>query len=207
LSKAARARVFMLEYRVAPEHPCPAAIDDALAAWMDLCAPIEGPVMVGGDSAGGGLAVALVQTLAAKGAKTPAAATLIAPWVDLGMGGSTMTENEATESMLDPRGISYAAELYRGDLPATDPRCSPLFGRMDALPPTLIFVDKGEVLLDDSRRLASRIEAAGGTVDLKVWSGLFHDWPMLARLVPEGQKAIVRMARHLEPYWRGGDAA
>ncbi|WP_308909382.1 alpha/beta hydrolase fold domain-containing protein [Pseudokordiimonas caeni] len=206
LSTAAKAKVFLLQYRVAPEHPCPAAVEDAVAAWKALA--MGGvPVMLGGDSAGGGLAVALVQALAAEGIKGPAALGLIAPWVDLGLGGSTFAGNAESDVMLDPRGIGRAAELYRGGLAASDPRCSPLFGRMDTMPPTLLQVDAGEILLDDSRRLAAKIREAGGKVQLDIWKGLFHDWPMVARLVPEGRKAIADMARHYEAYWNGGEAA
>ena len=181
-------RTLAVGYRLAPEHPYPAAIEDARKAWRWLRGQgvDAGDIVVGGDSAGGGLTLALVGELSQAGEAPPACLWLISPWVDLTMSGATL----ATKSEVDPLiHKEYLEELAGAYLPAgvdrMDPRVSPLYADLSGLPPTLIQVGSAETLLSDAARLAERAGAADSAVTLEIWPHMIHAWMMWnARLEP-----------------------
>lgn len=196
LALGATAPVFSLDYRLAPEHPCPVAIEDALAAWTWLLGLGADPkeIFVGGDSAGGGLVLAMMQSLRDKGAATPGGAFLFSPWTDLAATGGSIVENADSDAMFTSDTIRRGGARYAGGLPLDDPRLSPLYGRFDGLPPMIVFASDAEVLRDDSVRAVEKMRAAGGTVDFKLENGLVHAWPLFKPLMPESARTIREVA-------------
>jgi epsilon-lactone hydrolase len=187
-------RVFAPNYRLAPENPFPAALHDALAVYRALLAQAPGRITVGGDSAGGGLALALLLAAKAEGLPMPVCAALFCPWTDLAATGASLTRNAARESVLYSPRMKEAAELYLQGQDPTNPLASPLYGDMTGLPPLLIQVGAPEILLDDSTRLAARAEAAGVPVDLTVWDNLPHVWHVAQHFLPEARIALDQAA-------------
>ncbi|WP_341909477.1 alpha/beta hydrolase [Ferrovibrio terrae] len=184
--------VFALDYRLAPEHPYPAALDDALAAWRWLLA--EGwradRLWLAGDSAGGGLALALMQACKQQGLPLPAAATLFSPWTDLTCSSPAITENAARCAWFTADHLQFAAGLYAGSHDRAEPLLSPLYGDLAGLPPLQLHVSDSELLRDDSLQLAVKAQAAGTPVRLRMWHGLPHAWPNFAGLMPEGDACL-----------------
>jgi acetyl esterase/lipase len=188
--------VFAVDYRVAPEHPFPAARDDVLAAYRWLRehgAPGE-PVAVVGESAGGGLVLLLAQHARDAGWSPPACVAALSPWTDLAGTGASVRALDGEDAMFRPANFPAFAAAYLNGVPADDPRASPLYGGLHALPPVLVQVGSTELLLDDARRVHEGILAARGTSRLSVHDGLTHAWHLLAGFVPEADAAVAEIA-------------
>jgi epsilon-lactone hydrolase len=188
LSHFADARVLALDYRLAPEHVCPAAIDDAVAAykWMLAQGGQSSKITVAGDSAGGGLAISTLVAIQEEGLPMPAAGLCISPWIDMAGTGASMETRRDADPMLDAKILDWFAALYLGGADAEDPKASPLHADLSGLPPLLVQVGDDEILLDDATRLAARAQAAGVSVDLRVWEGMMHVWHLFSPLLSEG---------------------
>ncbi len=204
LSVANQARVFLIDYTLAPEKVCPTQTEEALKAYDYLCGHeyASNGIVIAGDSAGGHLALATAHQIRDLAKPSLQAISLISPWLDLTGSGDSITTNNKTEVMLDPRGVAIAGEMFRGDLAIDDPRVSPLFADQSNLPPVLIQVGSGEILLSDSLRLQEKLKESDATNESKVWKNMHHVWPMSAAVVPEGRKAITEMANHFAKYWK-----
>lgn len=186
------ARLFALDYRLAPEYPFPAALEDALAAWRALIAMGTSPsrMIVAGDSAGGGLALALLLALRDAHDPLPAAAILFSPWTDLAATGDSIVTNDTADALLSGSWVTSVARHYLADTPATNPLVSPVYANLAGLPPLFIQVGDSEILLDDSRRVAERARKAGVEVVLEIWRGVPHCWQIFAPVLPEGRDAL-----------------
>ncbi|MEK7265932.1 MAG: alpha/beta hydrolase [Pseudomonadota bacterium] len=196
LAAATRAPAFSLDYRLAPEHPCPAALDDALAAFDFLVSEGTPPheIYVGGDSAGGGLALAMMQALKERGSDLPGGAFLLSPWTDLTASGASIRENDERDAMFTADSITRGGVKYAGTLPLDDPRVSPLYGRFEGLPRLYVCVSDAEVLRDDSIRMVEKARKAGVSVEFQIENGLVHIWPLFAPFMPESGRTIRKIA-------------
>ena len=197
-------RVYAPDYRLAPENPFPAAVTDAVSAWRAVRAEIGAatPMVVGGDSAGGGLALAVMLKLRADGDALPAAAALFSPLTDLvGIGESRRT-NDKRCAMFHGKGLGRATEFYIADGGGDprDPLASPLYADLRGLPPLLIHVGADETLRDDSTELAERARTAGVLVELTVWPAVPHVWQLFHSFVPEGRESLDAAAAFLRRY-------
>ncbi len=192
LASGLRAEVVLLRYRLAPEHPYPAAVDDAIGAYRAMLANGVDPrsVAIVGDSAGGGLTMALVLRAKQQGLPIPAAAVVLSPWVDLTCSAPSIDRNDSVDDMLSAGALRRAAALYAGSADPATPDISPLLGELSGSPPVLVTVDSSETLLDDSLRLVDRLRACGGRVELRQTTGLFHVWPILVPFLPEARRTV-----------------
>jgi acetyl esterase/lipase len=192
ISRAAEARVLALNYRLAPEHPFPAAVDDAVAGYKWLLAQGAKPsrIAIGGDSAGGGLAAATLVAIRDAKLPIPAAGVLLSPWVDLEGLGESMTTRVEADPAVRKEGLVGMAQAYLGGQDPKTPLAAPLYADLKGLPPLLIQVGDAETLLDDSNRLEARAKAAGVNTKLEVWPEMIHVWQLFASFLPEGQQAI-----------------
>jgi len=191
------AECFLLDYRLAPEHRCPAPLEDSLAAWDAAVAAGMDPArtLIMGDSAGGGLALATMLALKDRGQALPAAALLMSPWLDLTGSGDSHRTKDHLDPMLGAEGARAVGALYcGGEVALDDWRASPLFGDLAGLPPTFIQTGEHEILLSDSERLHERLLEEGGASELSVWRRMYHVWQLGAFFVPEGRKAIDEQA-------------
>lgn len=180
------------DYRLAPEHPFPAAFDDAVHAWESLIARGHDParIALGGDSAGGGLALALLSHLCSTGAPRPACVFAFSPFTDLTLSGGSIRSNAQSEILLPVQRLEQLRDrvLQGGD--ASDPRISPLFGAFDGTPPVLLQVARREILRDDTLRMAAHLRRFGGDVTLQEWGNLPHVWQYFHGWLPEARKAL-----------------
>jgi epsilon-lactone hydrolase len=199
IARAAGAQVLSPDYRLAPEHPFPAALDDALAAYGWLLAEGVEPhqIAVVGDSAGGGLAFSLVLRLRDENRPLPAAVAALSPWTDLALTGMSLHRNAKSDPMLDVTELPGVARSYLAGVDPRHPWASPLYGDFAGLPPALIQVGSDEILHDDAARLAARLDAAGGVAKLEIWPRMPHVWHLFAPMLPEAQRAIGRIGRFL----------
>lgn len=199
ISAASKARVLLLDYRLAPEAPFPAAVDDAANAYCWLLdegfAP--GRLAIGGDSAGGGLTVAALVALRYRGQPMPAAGLCLSPWTDMEGVGASMAAKEEEDPMLNQDTLLWFAERYLAGADARAPLAAPIYADLAGLPPLLVQVGTAEVLLDDSLRLAERARAAGVDVSLDVAHGMMHVWHLFEPVLDEAGEAIARAGTFL----------
>jgi len=190
--------VFVPHYRLAPEHPYPAALDDALAAWRWLRRTVsDQPLHVVGDSAGGGLALAVLLRLRDLGEPLPDAAVLLSPWTDLTASGASVDTNRGRDLWFTRRHLECWALYVIGNADPNSPYLSPAFGSLAGLPPLLLLVGENELLLDDTLRVHRAALSAGVASELLVGCGMQHDWPLALPWLPESRQAWQRMARFL----------
>ena len=196
LAAALHARVRVADYRLAPEHPFPAAVEDAVRAYRGLLARGESPgrIVLAGDSAGGGLAAAALLAIANEKAPLPAGAACLSPWTDLTNRGDSYRTRAHLDKLFGHAQAEAAAALYLAGHPAADPLASPLFGDWAGMPPLLIHAGDAEVLLDDASALAGRARAAGVDVHLSVYPEMPHVWHLAYPAFPEAVRAVEEIA-------------
>jgi len=202
LSRAASARVLILGYRLAPENPFPAAVDDSTAAYRWLLSIGVDParLVIAGESAGGGLTVATFVALRDAGESLPAAGICLSPWVDLACLGESIVTKADIDPVANKESMLMLAKTYLGDTDPCTPLASPLYAELTGLPPLLIQVGTAECLFDDAMRLADNARAAGVDVTLEPWDDMIHMWHMFAAILPEGQQAIDRIGEFIRQH-------
>ena len=207
--RAAGIRTLAVGYRLAPEHPFPAAFDDALTAWRFVRRQgiAAAHVAVGGDSAGGGLTAALINRLREAGEEQPACAWLVSPWIDLTMSGATLSSKDAVDPLIHK---PYLEELAGAYLPAAidrkDPRVSPLYADLRGFPPTLIQIGSDETLLDNSVRFAAAAGKADVAVTLEIWPHMIHAWHLWNAHLEDGRRALASAGAFMRAHLHGGSA-
>ena len=205
LSRDAAARVLSLDYRLAPEHPFPAPVEDAVASYRWLLNEGYDParISVAGDSAGGGLTVSALVQIRYLGLPMPGAAVCISPWVDMEGLGESMETRAAADPMVGKENLMVSAKTYLGGADPRAPLAAPLYADLRGLPPILIQVGDAEVLLDDSTRLAGVAREAGVEVRMDVWDDMIHVWHVFAPILPEGKRAISQAGEFIKKHTGG----
>jgi acetyl esterase/lipase len=200
ISEAAATRVLSLEYRLAPEHPFPAAVDDGVAGfrWLVERGTPPGKVLIGGDSAGGGLTVATLVALRDAGDPMPAGGVCISPWVDLTCSSDSYKTKSEEDPVIVHEDIQWLASLYLDGRDPKTPLASPLFADLEGLPPLLIQVGSEEVLLDDALGLDKRARQAGVDSTLEVWEDMIHVWHVFFQMLQEGRDGIARIGEYFK---------
>lgn len=195
-------RVFAPNYRLAPENPFPAAVDDAVSVYRGLLAGNHSTqcLFVAGDSAGGGLTLSLMLALRAAGTPLPAAAALFSPWTDLAATGESIRTNAARCAMFNGEDIGPSARYYLATADPRNPLASPLYADLSGLPPLLIHVGSDECLRDDSTRFAEKARAAGVRVELKIWPVVPHAWQLAHQILPEARQSLQESAEFLRKH-------
>ena len=195
ISAASSARVLLIDYRLAPEHPFPAAVDDAAAAWRWLLQQgfATNRLAIAGDSAGGGLTIATLVNLRDLKLGLPACAVAISPWVDLEGAGNSITTRAAQDPMVQKDGLLWMAKMYLNGKDAKTPLAAPLHADLKGLPPILVQVGTAETLLDDATRIAEKLHAAGVDVRLAIWPNMLHVFPLFAPVLSEGRDGCLEI--------------
>lgn len=202
LAKQTRLVCYSVDYRLAPEHQYPAALDDALIAWNHIVS--QNPncnIMLAGDSAGGGLSLALTMYLRDNNERLPDGLVLFSPWTDLTCSGETYQTKAKYDPMFTTNMPKDSAKNYvPEDVKKTDPYISPLYGSFTNLPRTLILVGENEILLDDSILFAQKAKESGVDIEIDIWSNMFHDWWLFGSFIPETKQVLDKTAN-----WIGND--
>lgn len=200
MSRTMGMRIVLPEYALAPEHMFPSALDDGLKAfrWLLQEGYEASDIILSGDSAGGGLCLAMVLALREAGEAMPGAILCLSPWADLTNSSDSHSYNASSEILLKTEMLTLWAHYYAGEDGLRKPLVSPVFADFKGFPPLFIQVDRGEILLDDSLALEKAALAAGVDVELRVWDNLWHVWPVLGDLIPEGRRAFELMRQFLD---------
>ncbi len=201
--RAAGVRTLAVGYRLAPEHPFPAAYDDALSAWHFILSQGYTPhrIAVGGDSAGGGLTIGLINRLRHAGEEQPACAWLASPWTDLTLSGDTLDSKDAVDPLIHKDYLQELADAYLSEkMDRRDPRVSPLFGGLKGFPSTLVQVGSAETLLADATRFAVAAGEADVPVTLEVWPHMIHAWPVWNAQLDAGRRALTSAGRFIREH-------
>jgi monoterpene epsilon-lactone hydrolase len=200
LSDITNIRILVIDYRLAPEHPFPASLEDASEAyqWL-LTQEKEGPIYIGGDSAGGGLVFALLLSLKDQGLPFPRAAICFSPWLDLTFQSKAFKTNKEFQLYIPL--LTLIANLYVRDMAPNDPYISPVYGNLDGLLPILMQLGKNEVLLEEAFMTFEKMKENKGAIVLEVWENMFHAWPYFAAFLPEAKEAL----RHVKKFIKGLD--
>lgn len=203
ISRASGAAVLLLDYRLAPEHPFPAAVEDGVAALRWLLGQGFEPsqMAIAGDSAGGGLTIATLLSARDQGVPLPGAAICISPWADLTCSNGSFQTRAAADPMVMSPGINHMADLYLQGTSPTHPLASPNYADLHGLPPLLVQVGTEEVLLDDAITLDAQARAAGVDSSLEVWDDMIHVWHAFHPMLPEGKQGIERVGAFLCDRW------
>lgn len=205
LSVATGARVVLVDYALAPEHPFPAAVHDAAGAYEGARATWGEPLLVGGDSAGGGLALAVGAGASRAGVPPPTGTVVLSPWCDLTVTAASYASRAASDPLFSAAAARQAADLYLQGWPTEDPLASPLFAEDGALGPTMVLASTDEVLLDDARGLVDRLAGAGAEVWAHFAQGVPHVWPTLYPDLPASQAALEGIATFVRAAIRARD--
>lgn len=200
LGQAADANVLLIDYRLAPEHPFPAGLDDAVAAyqWLGIQGYDSRNIAIAGDSAGGGLALSTAMRLRDSGSSLPACLCLMSPWTDLTMSGDSVKENATTDIMLNALWTRELANKYAGPDGLANPLASPHFGNYKDLPPIITHAADDEILLSDARRLTQKALEAGVDATLEEFCGVWHIWHTHAGLMPESKRAMNKIGAFIQ---------
>lgn len=200
IASSAGVRALVPEYRLAPEHRFPAALDDAQKLYRQLLADgiLPSNIIVAGDSAGGNLAVAMLLALRHAGEPMPRATVLLSPWLDLAATGESIVTRKDRDPLFDPDDLPFVVSQFCDDDERKNPLVSPVFAHLAGLPDTYIQVGDDEILLSDSERYAEKLRAAGGSVVLEVWPGLWHVWQMFGGLIPEARRGTDKLGQYIK---------
>jgi len=203
ISRVSNAELLSVNYRLAPEHPYPAALDDAVKAYRWLVEKKEilpKRIVIVGVSAGGGLTIATMLKLRELGIELPVAAVCISPWADLAFKGETFRSRAKLDPFTTPDGLEFDANLYIGNKNAKNPFISPVYADLYGLPPLYIMAGTAEILHDDSVRLAERASKAGLDVTLDIWEDMIHGFPVFANVAPESREAIEKIGEFIRKH-------
>lgn len=203
LAVATDAVIYNLDYRLAPEHVFPAALDDVLAAYQSLLAdPAINHIALCGDSAGGGLAVAAMLRMQAENLPSPAACVLVSPWADMLCEGASYDSNAALDPIASKDNGIVMGQTYLGlEGDPTDVLASPVRADLAGMPPTLILAGSREVFLDDGQTIADKIKQTGGSAEMQIWPGMIHQWPLHGGRLGEADEAVSTIGAFLSRHW------
>ena len=200
LAKQTGSVCYSVDYRLAPEHQYPAALDDALTAWKHIVS--QNPdcnIILAGDSAGGGLSLALMMYLRDNNEQLPDGLVLFSPWTDLTCSGETYETKAKYDPMFTTNMTKDSANIYvPEDVKKTDPYISPLYGSFTNLPRTLVLVGDNEILLDDSRLFAQKAKESGVDIEIDIWPSMFHDWWLFGSFIPETKQVLDKAANWID---------